>query len=87
METLCEKLNVDFVGIEHLETKKSYVVVKDFEDVAGNRGGYIKYTRYRSLKRLLAGERGQNRTIEYNDFMNRFVRNGNYICSRELLDV
>jgi hypothetical protein len=91
--SLCDHLNVDFVGVKFEEKynqpgtfKRVYYTVADFGDVAGNRSGNVYVKRHATLQNLLR-LKGQPHVMSYSDFMNIFVWSKHYYCSRVLLDI
>lgn len=85
---ICDHLNVDFVGVEFTDRgAKKYITVSDLQEQASRRGGIINYTKHSTLIGLLEGKKGQARTMDYSEFMNKFVWNYHFYCSKVVLDV
>ena len=85
---ICDHLNVDFVGVEFTDTgARKYITVSDLQEQASRRGGIINYNKHSTLSGLLEGKKGQARTMDYSKFMNTFVWNHHFYCSKVVLDV
>lgn len=90
--SLCDFLNVDFVGVLFVphyghvgRYKKKYIVVPR---LAYGRGADVTYFMKSSISSLLRGRQSRPlRTMTYSDFMNKIVWQNNWYCSRVVLDV
>ena len=91
--SLCDHLNVDFVGVKFFRNsnfgrfKRQYIVIRNLQDSAAQRGGLIYFTLHGTLAGLLDGNRGKPGSMSYSKFMNEYVWTNNFYCSRALLDV
>lgn len=90
--SICDQLNVDFVGVQFWnqgdgQFQKKYIIVPDLKEPAGNRTGTVTYYYFKNLSKLFSGIRGRPRKMTYSTLMNDYVWPGHWYCSRVLLDV
>lgn len=93
IDSICDALkhvNVGLVAVRFKENgRKSFVVVMMAEiNKFIERNGLITCYEYGTLQGLVnVNTKPKKYTLQYEDFMNEFIRPGNYFCSNMLLDI